>query len=150
MEGISCDRCGGALLVGSGVRYVATIDVRAAYDMMEISREDLERDHSAEIRALLAKLDRVSEEEATRQVHASFRFDLCPSCQKQYVAAPLPRPVPPPSVRPWCQVEREAIAAAIRSTWGDVGGAAKALGLRRGDLTRRLKRLGIDPAAYRG
>lgn len=90
MDGISCDRCGAALLVGSDVRYVVSIDVRAAWDVMETTREEMERDHTEELRALLKKLEGMDAAEAARQVHCAFRFDLCPRCQREYVKAPLP------------------------------------------------------------
>jgi len=90
MHGISCDRCGAALLVGSDVRYVVTIDVRAAWDPLEMTREELAQDHAAEIRKLLLRIEGMTEEELMRQVHCSFRFDLCPACQRIYTAAPLP------------------------------------------------------------
>ena len=43
MNGISCDRCDKSLLVDEDVRYEVRIVVQAAYDPMEITREDLER-----------------------------------------------------------------------------------------------------------
>lgn len=89
MDGISCDRCGAPLLVGTSVRYVVSIDVRAAHDVMEVSREELEEDHREELKRLLAKLEGVSAEEAQKQVHCAFKFDLCPACQAIYVRSPL-------------------------------------------------------------
>ena len=47
-----CDRCGRAI-EKKALRYVAKIQVFAAYDPLEITFEDLTRDHSAEIDALL-------------------------------------------------------------------------------------------------
>jgi hypothetical protein len=99
MDGISCDRCGTALLVGTSVRYVVAIDVRAAYDVMEVSREELEADHRAELQALLKKLEGLGAEEAQRQVQCSFKFDLCPACQREYIRSPIPPPAPPPRRR---------------------------------------------------
>ena len=90
MEGIACDRCGAALLVGSDVRYEVRIEVKAAYDPMEITREDLKRDLRGEMARLIEKMSGMSKEEAEAQVFKSFKFDLCPPCQKLYVRAPLP------------------------------------------------------------
>jgi hypothetical protein len=82
--------CGGALLVGTNVRYVVSIDVRAAYDVMETTREEIEEDHAAEMKRLLARTEGMTEEELQDSVHRAFRFDLCPRCQKEYLKKPLP------------------------------------------------------------
>jgi hypothetical protein len=83
--------CGGALLVESDVRYELRIEVKAAYDPMELTKEDLRRDLEAEIRETLGKMEGMSREEAERSVYKTFTFDLCPPCQRRYVSAPLPK-----------------------------------------------------------
>jgi len=55
----------------------------------------------------------------------------------------------PDSVRPVEELEREAILRAAIRYRGRVGAMAAALGLSRTTLWRRLKRYGIDPAAFR-
>jgi hypothetical protein len=90
MNGIACDRCGKALLVGEPARYEVSITVKAAYDPMEITREDLERDTHAEMKRLLERMKDVSAEAAMDEVFREFRFDLCMGCQKEYLKAPLP------------------------------------------------------------
>ena len=55
MNGISCDRCDKGLLIDEDVRYEAFIVVKAAYDPMEITDEDLNRDHESEMRRLLVQ-----------------------------------------------------------------------------------------------
>jgi hypothetical protein len=57
---------------------------------MEISREDLKRSNHGEWSALMKKLETLTEKEAQDQIHREFRFDLCPPCQKIYLANPLP------------------------------------------------------------
>lgn len=89
MDGISCDACGKSLLVEEDVRYEVRIDVRAAYDPMEITREDLDRDLDAERRKLIERMKDLSAEEAMDQVHRAFKFDLCPPCQRRYLKKPL-------------------------------------------------------------
>ncbi len=89
MNGISCDACGKGLLIGEDVRYVVRIDARAAYDVLEIGAEDLERDLSKEIDSLLDRLASTDAEEAQNQVHRVFRFDLCVSCHRAYLRDPL-------------------------------------------------------------
>jgi len=90
MDGISCDRCGKGLLLDEDVRYLVHIVVQAAYDPMEISREDLKRSNRDEWSALIKKLETLTEQEAQDQVHREFRFDLCPPCQRVYLETPLP------------------------------------------------------------
>ncbi|MEC9476655.1 MAG: hypothetical protein VX764_06430 [Planctomycetota bacterium] len=90
MDGISCDRCGKGLLIEEEVRYQVHIVVQAAYDPMEITREDLEKTGKFDWSALMEKLAQLSEEEAQDQIHRELRFDLCPPCQKLYLATPLP------------------------------------------------------------
>jgi hypothetical protein len=84
-----CDRCGHTIEEGA-LRYVAKIEVFAAYDPLQISFEDLRRDHTGEFNALLRQCDGLTEEELMRDVHVAFRFDLCRACQTVFVANPLP------------------------------------------------------------
>jgi hypothetical protein len=90
MDGIACDMCGGALLVNSDVRYEVTIEVKAAYDPLELTRKDLERDFQAEMRRLLEQMHGMTPEEAQNQVYRVLKFDLCPPCQKVYLERPMP------------------------------------------------------------
>ena len=90
MDGISCDRCGKGLLIDEEVRYQVHIVVQAAYDPMEITREDLEKSGHFDWKTLMESLSQLTEEEAQDQIHRELRFDLCPPCQKLYLTTPLP------------------------------------------------------------
>ena len=97
IPGISCDRCGRTLLVDESVRYVVDVRVYAAYDTMEITRSDYEKDHREEIREALDACRKMSADELEDQIYREFRFHLCPPCQKRYLRDPLgtgsgPRP----------------------------------------------------------
>jgi hypothetical protein len=83
-----CDRCGRPIEKGE-VRYVARIQVFAAADPLEITAEELLKDHSAEIERLLRQCDEQTEEELMRDVFVELQFDLCRRCQKRYLANPL-------------------------------------------------------------
>ena len=85
----SCDRCG-RLIDKKAVRYIAKIQVYAAYDPLEITAEDLLRDHTEDIKRLLKQCEGMSEEELMRDVYVDFVFNLCARCQKVYVSNPLP------------------------------------------------------------
>ncbi len=87
----TCDRCGQVLLARSEVRYEVKIEVKAAYDPLEVTEEDLAQDVRAQIARVLRQLEGISEEEAQNEVYRQFQFDLCASCQKKYIKKPLPK-----------------------------------------------------------
>ncbi len=90
-----CDRCGKPI-ERDELRYVAKIEVYAAADLLEITAEDLLRDHTEELDRLLEQCERMSEDELMQDVHVEMRFDLCRACQKAFLAAPLgPQRHPP-------------------------------------------------------
>lgn len=88
--GLGCDGCQKSLLVDESVRYVVEVRVYAAYDPMELTRDDLREDPRAKIADLIEACKRLSAEELEDQVYKEFRFHLCPSCQKEYIREPLP------------------------------------------------------------
>lgn len=83
-----CDGCGKEISTGS-LRYIVNIDVRAAYDKLEIGLAELVQDHRREILALIESLANKSSEEVEASVYKKFKLDLCPSCQKIYLLNPL-------------------------------------------------------------
>jgi len=85
----SCDMCGKQLLVEEDVRYVVKIEAFAAADPLEITEEDLEKDHLIEISKLIKQLEQMDPQELEDQVYKSFRFDLCPECHRRYLRDPL-------------------------------------------------------------
>lgn len=86
MHGLTCDRCGGNLLVDEEVRYLARVEVVAAYDPPEMTRKDLEADFDAEIRRLVALMEREDAKTLTEQVSVVRRFDLCGPCRRAFLA----------------------------------------------------------------
>lgn len=100
----TCDGCGKRLAPGE-LRYSVSIDVRAAYDTLEVRLIDLIRDHRAELTALIEKLRDADAERLESQIHKQIQCDLCPSCQARYILDPLrfgardaTPPAPPPDV----------------------------------------------------
>ncbi len=85
----NCDRCGQPL-AQKELRYIAKIQVFAAYDPLEITFEDLNHDHSREIDAILKQCAGLTEEQLMRDVYVELEFDLCRACQKAYLADPMP------------------------------------------------------------
>ncbi|HUR39216.1 MAG TPA: hypothetical protein VM222_06970 [Planctomycetota bacterium] len=88
MDRLTCDRCGNGLLLDAPVRYEVTIEVKSAYDPMEITTDDL-ADAAKNLRDAVERVKDLSEQEAMDEVYKAFRFDLCRTCQKAYLRAPL-------------------------------------------------------------
>jgi hypothetical protein len=86
-----CDRCGRPILQGE-LRYLAKIEIYAAYDPLEITAEDLARDTSRELEQLLRQCEQLTEAELMRDVHVAYQFDLCRGCQQRLVQDPLGAP----------------------------------------------------------
>ena len=83
-----CDGCGAELPRGN-LRYTVRIEVRAAYDQMEIGLADLVRDHRAELIDLIESLKDRDPRRIEESVYKRFELDLCPSCQRAYLRDPL-------------------------------------------------------------
>jgi hypothetical protein len=91
MNHSTCDLCGQELRQGDAVRYEVKIEIKAAYDPLNVTAEELEQDFRAEYEKLLRQLENISAEEAQAQVYQVLEFDLCPACRRSYVASPLKR-----------------------------------------------------------
>ncbi|NLX58774.1 MAG: hypothetical protein GXY74_06765 [Phycisphaerae bacterium] len=92
MDGFTCDMCGKVLLADENTRYIVRIEVLAAYDPMELSADDVATDRRGEIQRLLDAMRQADPEALQDQVYRRMQFDLCPACQKRYLAHPLPEP----------------------------------------------------------
>jgi len=91
MNGLSCDRCGKSLLVDEDVRYRVTIEIVAAYDPLEITRDDLARDLDTEIRRTIRDIEKKDAETLESEVHWRAELDACPDCRQAIVENPLGR-----------------------------------------------------------
>ncbi len=88
MDRLTCDRCGGGLLLDAPVRYEVRIEVKSAYDPLELTTEDLAK-AADELKRAIEALQGYSAQKAQDEVYREFRFDLCAGCQKEYLKAPL-------------------------------------------------------------
>jgi hypothetical protein len=88
---VTCDLCGKELLPGvDHSRYVVKIEIFAAHDPAEITEADLEEDHMEAVSQLLREMeDNLADPDTATPAHKSFRYDLCPECQKKFVRDPL-------------------------------------------------------------
>ena len=83
-----CDGCGREL-AKNALRYTVKIDVRAAYDTLEVGLVELLRDHRDEIVRLIDRLAGKSAGDLEETIYKSMQLDLCPTCQRAYLADPL-------------------------------------------------------------
>lgn len=88
MVQIHCDGCG-TLLKENGLRYKVSIDVRAAFNEIEIGLMDMVRDHRKEIASLLDRLRHRDPAELEAQIYKKLNLDLCPACQHAFIKNPL-------------------------------------------------------------
>jgi hypothetical protein len=92
MDRLTCDRCGGGLLLDAPVRYEVRIEVKSAYDPLELTDEDLAK-AADELKKTVQFLKNYSADQAQDEVYREFRFDLCATCQKLFLKAPLGPPL---------------------------------------------------------
>ena len=83
-----CDGCGKDIPPKT-LRYTVTIDVKAAYDTVEIGLSELLQDHRKEILKLIQQLESQSADEVESSVFKRLTLDLCPSCQRAYLKNPI-------------------------------------------------------------
>ena len=84
-----CDGCGREIK-RDAVYYDLKIEVKAAYDTLEINLADLLKDHAGEIKALVEEMENEDPQVLQDDVYKAFRFHLCRPCQQRYIHAPLP------------------------------------------------------------
>lgn len=84
-----CDGCGRDLARDGSNHYIVKTEVFAAAGKLEFTKEDAMRDHTAEMRALIADMEQRCPDEIEDQVYRAFRFDLCPACHRRFLASPL-------------------------------------------------------------
>lgn len=85
----TCDLCGKSL-EEKDIIYELNIQVHAIYQPLQIDLVDLLRDHTDEIRRLIEELKDKSPEELQDQIYKTFKFHLCPGCQRKYIKNPFP------------------------------------------------------------
>jgi len=88
MEFYKCDGCGAEMRKGD-LRYNVKIEVKAAYDTMEIGLADLIRDHRDELVKLINELEDKKPSDVEKTVYKGFHLHLCPRCQRAYIQDPM-------------------------------------------------------------
>ena len=84
-----CDVCGHEIK-SKTIHYELKIEVKAAYETLEINLADLLKDHTDEIKALMQEIEHTDPQQLQDDVYKTFHFHLCRACQQHYIRAPLP------------------------------------------------------------
>ncbi len=84
-----CDSCGVDLDRDGADHFIVKIEAFAAAGKLEFTREELARDHEAEIRELMDNLANRSPDEIEDTVYRSFRYDLCIACHRRFIQSPI-------------------------------------------------------------
>lgn len=71
---------------GKEILFEIRIDIYAKGGPVEITKEDLQKDHIKEMKKLIEAMAKMDEQELTDEVWESYRFDLCQDCRKEFHA----------------------------------------------------------------
>ncbi len=83
-----CDGCGREMERGQ-LRYHVKIDVRAAYDKLEVGLTELVQNHRQELLKLIQKMEDASPRDLEQTIYKHLELDLCPACQPAYIRNPV-------------------------------------------------------------
>ncbi len=83
-----CDRCLKQLRFGQSEFYVVQIEAVLDPTPPEFTHEDLTRDVTSELNALVQQLNQLSPQEASDQVHRKLRLYLCLACYGKWIENP--------------------------------------------------------------
>jgi len=84
-----CDVCGREIKRDT-IHYELKIELKAAYNTLEINLADLLKDHTEEIEAVVNEMEGADSQTLQDDVYKTFEFHLCRACRQHYVKAPLP------------------------------------------------------------
>ncbi len=84
----SCDLCGQRI---GERRFVARLEVFPSFDPEQITDEDLDRDNLEEISEILAEMELTGNLELDDVEPRTYRYDLCPTCYREFRKDPLAR-----------------------------------------------------------
>lgn len=84
-----CDKCGVALGANDANRFIVKMEAYAAAAPIEFSAQDLAKERSDELRALIEGLHHADPDAIEDQTYRSLRFDLCPRCHRDFLRKPL-------------------------------------------------------------
>ena len=82
---LRCNRCGRPL-AGRKLYYLVKAQITSEPTVLEISEEDLAKDHEAEIRRLTESMAKRDAQELEDEVYVLLDYYLCVGCKKAYVS----------------------------------------------------------------
>lgn len=85
-----CDRCGARMSANDAGRFIVKIEVYAAASPIDLDAT-ARSSKPGELQAVIEQLRNADPTEVEDQTYRAFRFDLCDSCRKDYLARPLGR-----------------------------------------------------------
>ena len=71
-------------------RYIIKVEAFAAAGPLEISEEDLAKDHTQQIKDLIESLRAQDADSIEDSVYRAFRYDLCAQCHRKFLQQPKP------------------------------------------------------------
>ena len=84
-----CDKCRRPLTANDTQRYIVKIEAYAAAGPIEFAADELNRDHTSQIEALIDDLSSSDPGAIEDQTYRCFRFDLCADCHRAFLTKPL-------------------------------------------------------------
>jgi hypothetical protein len=88
MKHFTCDLCGKHI---AHERYVARVQIAAAFDPEKVEPLDIDGDHLEQIAGEIAELEDTGQFTLPDNGAKTFEFDLCTGCQRRFVRDPLSR-----------------------------------------------------------
>ena len=82
MKKRTCDYCHRDILPGE-TPFELKLEIYAAAELPEITQEDMEKDHTAEIEAIINAMEQMNVDELADEVFESYIFLLCCKCRKE-------------------------------------------------------------------
>ena len=79
-----CDSCGKEV-PAEEQRYVLRVELYAAPEVV-ISKEEIDKDHKAEMAKIYEKMKTMDNRKLTEQVYTQHKFDLCPNCRNIFLS----------------------------------------------------------------
>ncbi len=84
-----CDRCGRRVHPGRGDHYLIRIEAVADPSGPVFTKEDLAKNPTAELDALLKQLATLTPQDALDQVYRRLQLSLCTACYRQWIDHPV-------------------------------------------------------------
>ncbi|MCD6386575.1 hypothetical protein J7M23_12470 [Candidatus Sumerlaeota bacterium] len=82
MRQLKCDYCHREI-PEDDIHFELKLELYASAELPELTEEDLKKDHTAEIEALIEAMQEMDAEELTDEVYECYVFTLCAECRHE-------------------------------------------------------------------